>query len=109
MQLIAPKARNLLPYLQGDLSLVSVIKLSEEGILTRIGGDLLPTWSRYCDNRSHDVLRWPVCTRQSFSAAGNRVNRKSHNQSHAANRRAVNMPHRSAKPFAVVVKHGITR
>ena len=106
MQLIAPKARNLLPYLQGDLSLVSVIKLSKEGILTRVGGDLLLIWSRYGDNRRHDVLGWSVCTRQSFSAAGNRV---SDNQSHAADRRVVNMPHRSAKPFDVVVKHGITR
>ncbi len=106
MQLIAPKARILSPYLQGDLSLVSVIKLSKEGILTRVGGDLLLIWSRYGDNRSHDVLSWSVCTRQSFSAAGNRV---SDNQSHAADRRVVNMPHRSAKPFAVVVKHAFTR
>ncbi len=109
MQLIASKARILLPYLQGDLSLVSVIKLPEEGILTRVGGDLLLTWSRYGDNRSHDVLGWQVCTQQSTAAAGNRVNRKSHNQNHAVNRRAVTVPHRSAKPFDVVVKHGITR
>ena len=86
MQLVAPKARILSPYLQGDLSLVSVIKLSNEGILTRVGGDLLLTWSRYGDSRSHDVLGWSVCTRQSFSAAANRVNRKSDNQSHAADR-----------------------
>ncbi len=108
MQLLAFKARNLLPYLQGDLSLVSVIKLPEEGILTRVGGDLLATWSRYGDNRSHDVLGGQLCTR-STSTAGNRVDRRSHNQNHAASRRVVTVPHRSAKPPDVVVKHGITR
>jgi len=65
MQLIASTARNLSPYLQGDLSFVSVIKLPEEGVLTRVGGYLLLTCSRYGDGRSHDVLGWQVCTRES--------------------------------------------